>query len=214
MISFDECFQQLPLIAILRGIQPSEVVATIDSLVTAGFRLIEIPLNSPDALTSIQLAAEQFGDIGMIGAGTVLGKEDARQVLDAKGRLIVSPNVYEAVGEEAIAQGATWVPGIASPTEAFAALRMGAHALKIFPAEMVPPAVVKAMCAVLPKDTRLLPVGGITPSSMQDYVLAGASGFGLGSALYAAGDSPSKTAGRADEFVRAAKGLFNTSARH
>lgn len=213
MISFDECFQQLPLIAILRGIQPSEVVATVDSLVTAGFRLIEIPLNSPDALTSIQMAAEHIGDIAMIGAGTVLEKQEAIQVLEAKGRLIVSPNVYCAIGKEAIAQGATWVPGITSPTEAFDALRMGAHALKVFPAEMVPPHVIKAMCAVLPKGTRLLPVGGVTPSSMQDYVLAGASGFGLGSALYAAGDSPSKTADRADEFVQAAKGLFKTCIR-
>jgi len=208
MISFDECFQQLPLVAILRGIKPAEAVATVDCLIKAGFRLIEIPLNSPDALTSIKLVAEQFGDIAMIGAGTVLESEHVRQVLEAKGRLIVSPNVYDAVGEKAVAREASWVPGITSPTEAFAALRVGAQALKIFPAEMVPPSAVKAMCAVLPKGTRLLPVGGITPSSMSDYVQAGASGFGLGSALYAEGDSPSETAKKAEAFVLAAKGLF------
>ncbi len=208
MINFEKGFRQLPLIAILRGIQPHEVLATVESLVNAGFRLIEIPLNSPDPFTSIQLAAEAFGDVAMIGAGTVLKQDDVERTLDAKGRLIVAPNFDKSVGEAAIACGATWAPGIATPTEGFAALQAGAHALKIFPAEMVLPAGIKAMRAVLPSSARLLPVGGIDPESMETYVAAGANGFGLGSALFRPGDSPEDTSRKAGAFVRSAEILF------
>jgi len=209
MISFEDGFKQLPLIAILRGIRPDEVLASVGSLVDAGFRLIEIPLNSPDAFTSINLAADTFGDVAMIGAGTVLSAEDVQRTLDAKGQLIVAPNFDPAVGAAAVSSGAIWAPGVVTPTEAFSALAAGAHALKIFPAEMVLPAGIKAMRAVLPTSARVLPVGGITPESMQAYVEAGANGFGLGSALYRAGDSAEKTFENASAFAKVAKQLFD-----
>jgi len=208
VIDFEDCFKQLPLVAILRGIESHEVMATVDALVKAGFRLIEIPLNSPDAFNSIQQAADAFGDVAMIGAGTVLTEQDVQRTLDAKGQLIVAPNFDPAVGAAAVSAGAIWAPGVVTPTEAFAALAAGAHALKIFPAEMVLPAGIKAMRAVLPASARVLPVGGITPESMQVYVDAGANGFGLGSALYRAGDTPEQTAVKAKAFVEAAKSLF------
>jgi 2-dehydro-3-deoxyphosphogalactonate aldolase len=208
MIDFEDCFKQLPLVAILRGIHPDEVLATVESLVKAGFRLIEIPLNSPDAFTSIKLAADAFGDVAMIGAGTVLNAEDVQRTLDAKGQLIVAPNFNPAVGAAAVKAGAIWTPGVVTPTEAFAALAAGAHALKIFPAEMVLPAGIKAMRAVLPGSARVLPVGGVTPESMQVYVDAGANGFGLGSAIYRAGDTAAQTSEKAGQFVEAAKHLF------
>ena len=209
MIDFAEGFRQLPLIAILRGIQSQEVLVTVESLVNAGFRLIEIPLNSPDPYTSIRLAADAFGDVAMIGAGTVLEQDDVERTLKAKGQLIVAPNFDTSVGRAALAGGATWAPGIVTPTEAFGALQAGAQALKIFPAELVLPAGIKAMQAVLPADALLLPVGGITPETMESYVAAGADGFGLGSALYRPGDSPAQTSEKASAFVRAAKGLFD-----
>ena len=208
MIDFAEGFGQLPLIAILRGIQPQEVLATVESLVNAGFRLIEIPLNSPDPYTSIQLAADAFGDVAMIGAGTVLAQEEVERTLKAQGKLIVAPNLDKSVGRAALAGGATWAPGIVTPTEAFSALQAGAQALKVFPAEMVTPAGIKAMRAVLPTGAHLLPVGGIAPESMEAYVAAGADGFGLGSALYRPGDSPTETSEKARAFVRVAMSLF------
>jgi 2-dehydro-3-deoxyphosphogalactonate aldolase len=207
MIDFAEGLRQLPLIAILRGIQPQEVLATVESLVDAGFRLIEIPLNSPDPYTSIRLAADAFGDVALIGAGTVLGPDDVARTLEAGGQLIVAPNFDPSVGRAALAAGAIWAPGIMTPTEAFGALQTGAQALKIFPAELVPAAGIKAMRAVLPANARLLPVGGITPESMAAYVAAGADGFGLGSALYRPGDSPAQTSEKAGAFVRGAIGL-------
>ena len=208
MMNFDDCFQQMPLVAILRGIKPQEVLATVEVLVNAGFRLIEIPLNSPDPFSSIKLAADAFGDVAMIGAGTVLDREGVEQTLNAGGRLIVAPNVDESVAKATTTSGAIWAPGVVTPTEAFGALKLGAHVLKIFPAEMVLPAGIKAMTAVLPSTARLLPVGGVTPDSMQVYVAAGSSGFGLGSALYRAGDSPAQTSSNAAEFVKAARHLF------
>ncbi len=210
MISFEECFRQLPLIAILRGVRPQEVLGAVESLVRAGFHLIEIPLNSPDPFTSIELAADRYGDVALIGAGTVLEAKDVERTLDAKGRLIIAPNMDISVGEAAISGGATWAPGIATPTEAFGALQAGAHLLKIFPSEVISPKGIKAMSAVLPAPARMVPVGGITPQSMQAYVAAGASGFGLGSALYQTHDSPTQTAEKAAEFVVAARHLFES----
>lgn len=211
MISFKDCYQKLPLIAILRGIQPHEILATVESLIDAGFSLIEIPLNSPDPFVSIKIATNAFGNVAMIGAGTVINQADVTRTLDAGGRLVVAPNVNTSVGERALAGGAIWAPGVATPTEAFSALKVGAHALKIFPAEMVLPSGIKAMCAVLPPSVPLLPVGGIAPKSMRVYVEAGATGFGLGSALYQAGDPPQKTYRNAVEFVTEARHLFNLS---
>lgn len=193
----------LPLVAIVRGIRPSEAVPIGEALAEAGFLCMEVPLNSPDPLDSIERLAEALGDRMVIGAGTVLDPEAVRRVRDAGGRLIVSPHCDAAVIGAAKAANLWCVPGVLTPTEAFAALAAGADALKLFPAEMVPPPVVKAMRAVLPAGAALFPVGGITPSGMDGYRDAGAMGFGLGSALYRPGDAPSAVAARAAEFAAA-----------
>ena len=194
---------KLPLIAILRGVTPDEVEAIGDGLYTAGFRVIEVPLNSPSALESITRLARKLPDDALVGAGTVLDPEAVSDVQRAGGRVIVMPHADTAVIQSAKDHGMVCVPGIATPTEAFAALRAGADALKLFPAELVSPAALKAMRAVLPRHLRLLPVGGITPDTMAEYRKAGASGFGLGSALYSPGASPSDVASRAHAFVQA-----------
>ena len=210
MISFQTCFEQLPLIAILRGIESHEVLETVGSLVNAGFRLIEIPLSSPEALNSIQIAATAFGDVAMIGAGTVLTVDDVQRVIGVEGQLIVAPNCDAKVGVATLRAGAIWAPGVATPTEAFAALACGAHVLKIFPTEMVLPEGIKAMRAVLPAGAAVIPVGSITPGSMQVYVEAGANGFGLGSALYCQGDTAAQVSLKAKQFVTAFHDLCMT----
>ena len=208
MVDFEGCFKQLPLIAILRGIRQEEVLEIVGSLVTAGFRLIEIPLNSPDPFTSIKVATDEFGDIAVIGAGTVLSREDALRTIDINGRLIVSPNVNTEVGKVCQEKNVVWAPGIITPSEAFSAISSGAKHLKVFPAEMVLPSGISAMRAVLPKDIQLIPVGGITPETMPKYVQAGADGFGLGSALYRQGDSAKQVSEKANMFVQTAHKLF------
>ena len=192
-----------PLIAILRGVRPDEVVAIGAALVETGFKIIEVPLNSPAPLESIGLLQERYGDAALIGAGTVLSLDDARAVAAAGGRLIVMPHGDVAVIGEAKRAGLLCLPGIATPTEAFAALRAGADGLKLFPGELVTPPVVKAMRAVLPKAVKLFPVGGIAPETMVPYLAAGADGFGLGSALYKPGATPDEVRARADAFVTA-----------
>jgi 2-dehydro-3-deoxyphosphogalactonate aldolase len=203
----DQALQQLPLVAILRGVKPDEVEAIADTLYTEGFRVIEVPLNSPQALDSIARLARRMPDDALIGAGTVLSADAVRDVQIAGGRLIVMPHADVAVIRVAKARGLACVPGAATPTEAFAALQAGADALKLFPAELVTPPVVKAMRAVLPRELRLLPVGGITPDSMTPYVKAGAAGFGLGSALYSPGLAAADVAQRARAFVQAWRAL-------
>lgn len=203
----DTALQHLPLVAILRGITPAEVEAVADALYTEGFRVIEVPLNSPDALDSIARLARRMPADALIGAGTVLSTEAVAQVQAAGGRLIVMPHADVAVIRAAKAQGLCCVPGAATPTEAFAAAQAGADAVKLFPAELVTPTVVKAMRAVLPKALRLLPVGGITPDNMAPYVQAGAAGFGLGSALYSPGLDAAGAAVRARAFVQAWRSL-------
>lgn len=174
----------LPLIAILRGLRPDSAEAVGLALVEAGFRVIEVPLNSPDPFRSIEILAKTMpGDV-LVGAGTVLDPEQVNGVHDVGGKLIVMPHGDVDVIRSAKKHGLVCTPGVATPTEAFAALKAGADAIKIFPAEGVPPAVVKAWRAVLPKDTIVLPVGGIKPDTMKPYVDAGANGFGLGSALF------------------------------
>jgi 2-dehydro-3-deoxyphosphogalactonate aldolase len=187
----------LPLIAILRGVRPGEAVAIGQALLDAGFRAIEVPLNSPQPLASIAALAAAFGERALIGAGTVLDAAAALRIADAGGRLIVMPHADLAIIRAAKTQGLLCVPGVATSTEAFAALAAGADALKLFPAEALPPAVVKAWRAVLPKDVWLLPVGGITPERMAPYLAAGADAFGLGSALYQPGLTPTEVAARA-----------------
>jgi 2-dehydro-3-deoxyphosphogalactonate aldolase len=193
----------LPLIAILRGVRPGEAVAIGQALVDAGFRAIEVPLNSPEPLESIAALAAAFGERALIGAGTVLDAAAARRIADAGGQLVVMPHADLAIIRAAKAQGLLCVPGAATPTEAFAALAAGADALKLFPAEALPPAVVKAWRAVLPKDVWLMPVGGITPETMAPYLAAGANGFGLGSALYRAGMNRATVSANAVRFVQA-----------
>jgi 2-dehydro-3-deoxyphosphogalactonate aldolase len=197
---------QLPLIAILRGLTPAEAPAIGQALVASGFAIVEVPLNSPDPLESIATLVAQFPQ-ALIGAGTVLNAQQVNDVHAAGGRLIVSPNFNPAVVVQALSLNMVVLPGVATPTEAFAALDAGAHGLKLFPAEMISPATVKAMRAVLPPNAALMPVGGITPDNMAGYRAAGASGFGLGSALYAPGRSVDQVRAAVQKFVQAFRGL-------
>lgn len=194
---------RLPLIAILRGVKPDEIVPIGRALADAGFAIIEVPLNSPSAIESIGLLAREFGDKVLIGAGTVTTPALVSDVAAAGGRIIVMPHADVAVIRAAKAAGLVCTPGIATPTEGFAALAAGADALKLFPAEMLPPPVLKAMKSVFPKDTRFVPVGGITPDTMAPYHAAGAAGFGLGSALYKPGMDAADVGANARAFVAA-----------
>jgi 2-dehydro-3-deoxyphosphogalactonate aldolase len=199
-MDWETAFKICPLVAILRGITPKEISATAEALVAERFTLIEIPLNSPSPLDSIRITSRAFRDKAMVGAGTVLRAEDVQSIYEAGGRLIVSPNFDSRVAAEATRLEMVYGPGVGTASEAFAALEAGAAFLKLFPAEMIPPAAVRALRAVLPGGTRLLPVGGITPEAMAPYRAAGADGFGLGSALFRAGLSPSDVAARAATF--------------
>lgn len=195
--------QRLPLVAILRGVEPDDAVAIGEALVAAGFSMIEVPLNSPRPLDSIAALAAALGPRALVGAGTVLTQDQVAQVAAAGGRLIVMPHADIAVIGAAKRAGLVCVPGFATPTEAFAALKAGADALKLFPAEANPPQVLKAMRAVIPKEVAILPVGGINPEAMGEYLRAGATGFGLGSALYKPGMPALDVGRRADAFVNA-----------
>jgi 2-dehydro-3-deoxyphosphogalactonate aldolase len=199
--AFDDAFVKCPLIAILRGVKPDEVEAIGDALVEAGFTILEVPMNSPDPLDSIARLARRFEGRAVVGAGTVLRVEDVEAVGAAGGTLIIAPNANVRVIAAAADKGYVALPGIATPTEAFAALDAGAAALKLFPAEAASPAVLKAMRAILPKDTRVLPVGGIVPELMADWRKAGAAGFGLGSALFAPGMTAADVGARARRFI-------------
>jgi 2-dehydro-3-deoxyphosphogalactonate aldolase len=185
-ISFESALAQLPLVAILRGIRPNEAAAVGGALVDAGWRLIEVPLNSPQPLDSIARMIEACPS-ALVGAGTVTSAAAVRAVHAAGGRFVVAPNFDPAVVDAARSLGMAALPGVMSPSEAFAALAAGASALKLFPAEMIPPAAVKALRAVLDPATLVLPVGGISLATMAPYRAAGADGFGVGSALYAPG---------------------------
>ena len=200
---FEAAFARCPLIAILRGVKPGEVVAVGEALFDAGFRLIEVPLNSPDPLESIARLAKAFANRAVIGAGTVLRAAEVTAVRTAGGTLIVSPNTNVEVIAATTKAGLVSLPGCATASEAFAALDAGATALKLFPAEGASPAVLKAMRAVLPRGVRLLPVGGITPGNMAPWREAGAAGFGIGSALYSPGVGLDEIARRARTFVDA-----------
>ncbi|MFO1173397.1 MAG: 2-dehydro-3-deoxy-6-phosphogalactonate aldolase [Hyphomicrobiaceae bacterium] len=207
MISWTAAFAETPLIAILRGLQPARAAAVAGSLYDAGFRIVEVPLNSPRPLDSIEAISKAVGSKMIVGAGTVLAAADVDGVVAAGGRLIVAPNFDASVGAHAMKRGATWCPGVVTPTEAFAALRHGATALKIFPAEQVPPRAISALRAVLPSGATLVVVGGITPETMADYYAAGAQGFGLGSALFRPEYGHDEIAKRATAFVSAFEAL-------
>jgi 2-dehydro-3-deoxyphosphogalactonate aldolase len=200
---FTQRLGQQPVVAILRGITPSEIEAVAAALIDQNFRLIEVPLNSPDALKSIRLLADGFGDQALVGAGTVLNRDQVIAVRDAGGRMIVSPNTNADVIKASVEQGLLSLPGFATPSEAFTAVDAGAHGLKLFPADGCPPNVLKAMMAVLPPAVPVLAVGGVSDKNMADYWTAGAKGFGIGSALYKPGHSPAEVAEAAREFAAA-----------
>ncbi len=198
-----EHLTQMPLIAILRGITPEEAVPVGLALAEAGFRIIEVPLNSPQPLQSIERLVRELDTRCLVGAGTVMSAAQVDAVAQAGGRLIVMPHGDEAVIRAAKARGLYCAPGIATPTEGFAALAAGADALKLFPAELLTPAVLKALRAVFPSEVLFVPVGGITPQNLAAYAAAGADGFGLGSALYRPGAAAQDVAARARAFVSA-----------
>ena len=192
-----------PLIAILRGVKPEEAEAVASVLVDAGFGAIEVPFNSPDPLKSIEIIARRFGDTILVGAGTVLMPGAVEGAATAGAKLIVAPNADPAVIERSLKLGLFVLPGVATPTEAFAAEGLGASALKLFPAEAMPPEVVKAWRSVLTRETQFFPVGGITPVRVAPYLKAGADGFGIGGALYRAGMTAGEVAAKAKLFVTA-----------
>jgi 2-dehydro-3-deoxyphosphogalactonate aldolase len=196
----------LPLVAILRGLTPAEAPAVGAALFAAGFRMLEVPLNRPGAVECIALLAQQAPADALVGGGTMLTVDDVRAVHGAGGRLMVSPNCDVEVIRLAASLGMFCAPGVATPTEAFNAIVAGAHALKIFPAEMVGPAGLKAMKAVLPPDMPLWPVGGIKPETMAAWLAAGATGFGIGGALFTPGLTAAEVGTRAQAYVDAWKG--------
>ena len=197
----------LPLIAVLRGITPEEVDAVGVALADAGFRVLEVPLNSPRAFESIGKLAGRHGTRCLIGAGTVIEVSDVARVRAAGGQVIVMPHADPAVIREAKAQGMLCVPGVATPTEAFAALAAGADGLKMFPAEGIPPSALKAWRAVLPKGTLVFAVGGMRPDNLDAYWNAGASGFGTGSNLYKPGADPDEVSRVAAAFAAGIRAL-------
>lgn len=201
--AFDAAFARCPLVAILRGVAPHEIEDIGDALVDAGFTLIEVPMNSPDPLESVARLARRFEGRAVIGAGTVLREVDVTAVQAAGGTMIISPNANLGVIAASARAGMVSLPGIATPSEAFAAFDAGATALKLFPAEGSSPHILKAMRAVLPKTLRVLPVGGITPDNMAPWREAGAAGFGLGSALYKPGMGAAEVGANARAFVAA-----------
>jgi 2-dehydro-3-deoxyphosphogalactonate aldolase len=206
---FSSMLRTSPLVAILRGLEPGEAVSVGGALVGAGFKLIEVPLNSPRPLESIAALAAAYPDV-LVGAGTVLNPAQVREVHAAGGRLIVAPNFNADVVREAVRLGMPCLPGVLTASEAFAALDAGATGLKLFPSEMISPAAVKALRAVLPAETLLLPVGGISISNMAAYRSAGADGFGIGSALFKPGISTAEVQQNALDFMAACAGTMRT----
>ena len=192
---------QCPLVAIVRGVTPAEAEAIGDAIFEGGIRIIEVPLNSPDPLKSIELLAKKFGDEMLVGAGTVLEPTDVGQVWDAGGRIIVSPDANLEVIAATVAIDLVSSPGYFTPSEALGAMRAGATALKLFPAEAATPAVLKAQLTVFPQHVPILAVGGIQPDNMRPWRDAGATGFGLGGGLYKPGQTPADTVAKARAYV-------------
>ena len=192
---------QMPLIAILRGIKPDQALAVGETLIESGFSIIEVPLNSPEPFKSIEALVKNYADSVLIGAGTVMTINDLALVKAAGGGLIVMPHCAKDIITATRQYGLICTPGVATPSEGFAALRAGAGGLKLFPAEMLTPKIIKAWRAVFPADTLMLPVGGINVENMADYWQAGVSGFGLGSALFKADMTLAQIKTNADAFV-------------
>ena len=206
-LTLDSALAAMPLVAILRGVTPDEVEAIAEAIVVAGIGIIEVPLNSPEPFTSIRRLARNLEGRALVGAGTVLKMSDVERVADAGGTVIVSPNTDIGVIRASKARGLLSLPGFFTVSEAFDALEAGADALKLFPAEMASPAGVKAMRAVLPKGTRLLAVGGISPQTIPPYLAAGVDGFGVGSDLYAVGRSAEEVGKRAEALTAAVRAM-------
>jgi 2-dehydro-3-deoxyphosphogalactonate aldolase len=202
-MTFNDALEACGLIAILRGIEPGEAVSVGEAIHAAGIRIIEVPLNSPQPFRSIELLSKALEGRCVVGAGTVLAPQDVDKVHLAGGTIAVSPDCNTSVIARAIALGITPLPGVFTPTEVFAAIRAGAFNLKMFPAEASSPSVLKAWRAVLPKDVRVMPVGGVSRDNMGAWLLAGASGFGIGSSLYTPGASPEAVGAAARDLVAA-----------
>jgi 2-dehydro-3-deoxyphosphogalactonate aldolase len=196
---------ECPLVAIIRGVTPDEAVAIGEAIYEGGIRIIEVPLNSPDPLKSIEKLAKKLGDEALIGAGTVLKAEQVAEVKKAGGRIIVSPNTNVEVIEATVQAGLVSSPGYFTPSDAFAAIGAGATGLKLFPAEGASPAVLRAHLAVLPRDVPIIVVGGVKPDNMKPWLEAGAAGFGLGSGLYRPGQTAGETLDRARCYVNCLK---------
>ena len=194
-----------PLIAILRGVRPEECEPIAEALADAGIAIVEVPLNSPDPITSIARLAKRFGDRLLIGAGTVRTPAQVADIARAGGRLIVTPHAAIDIVRAALNHRLFACPGFFTPTEAFALLDAGAHALKLFPSEATSPAVLRALRAVLPAGTQILPVGGIDAGNIQAWHAAGAAGYGIGSAIYRPGDTPDQVAAKARTLIAAVK---------
>ncbi|HAV1831785.1 TPA: 2-dehydro-3-deoxy-6-phosphogalactonate aldolase [Enterobacter hormaechei subsp. steigerwaltii] len=197
--------KDIKLIAILRGIRPEEVTSHVGVLIDAGFRYIEIPLNSPEWQKSIPKMVQQYGDRAMIGAGTVLNTEQVDFLAQAGAKLIVTPNTQPAVIRRAVNNSMLVCAGCATATEAFTALAAGAQCLKIFPSSAFGPAYIGALKTVLPPEIPVLAVGGVTPENLSDYLQAGCSGAGLGSDLYRAGQGVERTVEQARRFIAACR---------
>jgi 2-dehydro-3-deoxyphosphogalactonate aldolase len=205
---FDLQTYSCPLVAILRGLPPAEATDIARTLFDAGFKLLEVPLNRPGACEAIRAISKIAPSDSVVGGGTMLNKDDVDAVYEAGGRLLVSPNCEPEVIRHAVDKGMLALPGVATPTEAFRALDAGAQGLKLFPAEMIPPAVVKAMRSVLPAHVHLMPVGGVNPTNMKAYFEAGATGFGIGSQLYQPGMTADAVAKSAAAFMQARQALL------
>ena len=202
-MTLDDALAECGLVAILRGVQPAEAAGIGEALFAAGIRVLEVPLNSPDPFASIELLAKAASGRFMVGAGTVLKPEQVDLLHAAGGTLCVSPDCSPDVIARAIKLGLTPLPGVFTPTEAFAAIRAGASYIKLFPAEAASPAVLKAWRAVLPGNVHVLPVGGISAANMGDWLSAGAAGFGIGSSLFKPGDKPKDVSAKASALVAA-----------
>jgi 2-dehydro-3-deoxyphosphogalactonate aldolase len=202
-VELNTWLERCPLVAILRGVQPAEAESICAALEQAGVCIVEVPLNSPNPLETISFLSRSFGSRMLIGAGTLTETLHVAQVADAGGKLIVTPHADTAIVRAAKAAGLIAVPGFFNPTEAFALLQAGADAIKLFPAEVLGPPMLKALRAVLPKDTNVIPVGGIGPEQIAPWKAAGASGFGIGTSIYKPGDDAQAVSAKARALVAA-----------
>ncbi|SFB62446.1 2-dehydro-3-deoxyphosphogalactonate aldolase [Rhizobium sp. NFR07] len=206
-MNFHDALKACNLIAILRGITPAEAEPIGEALIEAGWRIIEVPLNSPHPFKSIEALQKRFGDRALIGAGTVLTPAQVADVAATGANVIVSPNANLSVIEASVAKGMVSLPGVATPTEAFAAIGAGATGVKAFPAEAIPPVVIKAWKAVLPREIPVLAVGGVTPENMKAFTEAGAAGFGIGGSIYKPGSDVATVAAKAKQFIEAMRAV-------